>query len=169
MTSTSPRGRRTGSSVGGGPGESGRLRPPHAERVSATIGALPSRGGLPMGTVTRQAAWRDGADDGWHDDLIWYAAAIHRMKQLTPGLDDFYAVFGEFLQLGRLTQDLADRMAAIAVQWNDPMSLGYQSQVHGTFAFDPQGWPRYKMRRVLWQECAHSQWFFLPWHRAYLV
>jgi tyrosinase len=122
-----------------------------------------------MGTVTRRAAWRDGADNGWHDDLIWYAAAIHRMKQLTPGLEDFYAVFDEVLQLGGLTQDLADRMAAIAVQWNDPMSLGYQSQVHGTYAFDPQSWPSYKMRRVLWQECAHSQWFFLPWHRAYLV
>ena len=121
-----------------------------------------------MGIVTRRAAWRDGADNGWHDDLIWYAAAIHRMKQLTPGLDEFYPLAIEALDNG-LTQDLFDRISAIVVQWSDPMSLGYQSQVHGTFLLDPAGWPRYKMRPVLWQECAHSQWFFLPWHRAYLV
>jgi tyrosinase len=120
-----------------------------------------------MGTATRRAAWRDGADNGWHDDLIWYAAGIHGMRQLTPGLDDFYAIFGQALPQ-RFPQHLVDQMVSIAVQWSDPMSLGYQSQVHGTFAA-PQDWPRYKMRRVLWQECAHSQWFFLPWHRAYLV
>lgn len=120
-----------------------------------------------MGTVTRRAAWRTGADNGWHEDLVWYAAGIHRMKQLTPGLDDFYAIFSQALPRN-FPQNLVDQMNAIAVQWNDPMSLGYQSQVHGTFA-PPQDWPRYKMRRVLWQECAHSQWFFLPWHRAYLV
>jgi tyrosinase len=120
-----------------------------------------------MVNVTRRAAWRDGAEDGWHDDFIWYAAAIHRMKALTPGLDDFLQIFNE-----ALPQDfppaLVAQMVAIARQWGDPMSLGYQSQVHGTVV-PKQSWPRHRGRPALWQECAHNHWFFLPWHRAYLI
>ncbi len=48
-----------------------------------------------MASTTRQAAWRNGAANGWHDDLVWYAAAIHRMRALTPGLDDFLQIYLE--------------------------------------------------------------------------
>lgn len=117
----------------------------------------------------RQAAWQDGdVGSGWTDDWVWYAAAIARMKALTPGLDDFRALFVGGLQDGLTPARRAD-LAAIAQQWSDPLSLGYQSQVHGTFAADRSSWPRHEGTRVLWQECAHDQWFFLPWHRAYLV
>src|SRR4051794_7691196 len=116
--------------------------------------------------ATRQAAWRDGADDGWHDDLIWYAAGIHQMRLLTPGLDNFFQLLVQFLQGG--PPDLQQQMGAVAAQWNDPRSLGHQSQVHGTYA-DKPSWPRFQGKQALWQECAHNQWFFLPWHRAYLA
>ena len=43
--------------------------------------------------ATRRAAWREGAADGWHEDLIWYAAAIHQMRLLTPRLDEFEVAF----------------------------------------------------------------------------
>lgn len=120
-----------------------------------------------MVDVTRRGAWRDGADDGWHNDLIWYAAGIHQMRKLTPGLDDFFQVFGEMLP--RVSPpELAAQLGVIAQQWNDPMSLGYQSQVHGTFV-EKRNWPRHKRRKALWRECAHNHWFFLPWHRAYLL
>ena len=37
-----------------------------------------------MANATRRAAWRSGPANGWHDDLVWYAAAIHQMRALTP-------------------------------------------------------------------------------------
>src|SRR5436309_401095 len=49
----------------------------------------PRRGGWSDGQATRRAAWRSGPANGWHDELIWYAAAIHQMRALTPGYDDF--------------------------------------------------------------------------------
>ena len=49
-----------------------------------------------MATTTRQAAWRTGgAANGWHDDLVWYAAAIHQMRLLSPGYDDFLALYDQ--------------------------------------------------------------------------
>ena len=73
-------------------------------------------------------------------------------------------VYQDF-QTGQLpgAQAVAE-LVAIAAQWGDPRSLGYQSQVHGTFV-DKPNWPA----GALWQECAHNHWFFLPWHRAYLL
>ncbi len=120
-----------------------------------------------MISVMRRAAWRDGADNGWHDDVIWYAAAIHRMKARTDGLDDFLQIFTEALAQG-FPRALVTQLVAIARNWSDPSSLGYQSQVHGTFV-PKQFWPPHQGQPALWQECAHNHWFFLPWHRAYLI
>ena len=118
-----------------------------------------------MVSRTRRAAWRDGADDGWHDDLVWYAAAIHRMRALTPGLDDFFRILRDALTgSSPAGSDPVAELVALARQWGDPRSLGYQSQVHGTFV-PAADWPA----QALWQECAHNHWFFLPWHRAYLL
>ncbi len=117
-----------------------------------------------MVNTTRRAAWRSGPANGWHEDLIWYAAAVHQMRALTPGFDDFLQVYQD-LQTNQLPEAQAvPELVAIARQWGDPRSLGYQSQVHGTFA-DKPNWPA----QALWQECAHNHWFFLPWHRAYLL
>lgn len=120
-----------------------------------------------MTSVTRRAAWRDGPENGWHEDFIWYAAAFHRMKALTAGLDDFLLIFNEALRRG-FPRALVAQLVAIARTWSDPMSLGYQSQVHGTFV-SKQLWPQHRGQPALWQECAHNHWFFAPWHRAYLV
>ena len=59
-----------------------------------------------MVTTTRHAAWRSGPTNGWHDDVIWYAAAIHQMRALTPRLDDFLQVYQDF-QTGQLPGDQA--------------------------------------------------------------
>ncbi len=41
-------------------------------------------------TVIRKAAWSPAMpEDGWSEDLRWYAAAVHQMKLLTPGLDQY--------------------------------------------------------------------------------
>jgi tyrosinase-like protein len=42
----------------------------------------------------------------------------------------------------------------------DPTSWGYQAAIHGRVGSAPGG--------VLWNECQHATWYFLPWHRMYL-
>jgi tyrosinase len=132
--------------------------------------------------AVRKAVWTsDGPANGWTSDLTWYAAAIHRMKELTPGLDAFRPLALRILDLEGASQvrpltsaekaELRDKLGAvkdILAGWSDPRSLGYQSQVHATF-LRPQDWPSFQGTPVLWSECAHGNWFFLPWHRAYLL
>ncbi len=137
----------------------------------AGVASLPSiqfgTGVQIMVQAIRRGAWRGGEPNGWHEDLVWYAAAMHQMRLRTPDLDEFLALLSEALVEG-FSAPLVDGMAGIAAQWADPLSLGYQSQVHGTFV-DSSQWPPVNGKRALWQECAHNHWFFLPWHRAYLV
>lgn len=133
-----------------------------------------------MNVPVRKAAWSPTTPaNGWSEDLRWYAAAVHQMKRLTPGLDEFRPLAlraNELLGDPDLTPaavaELEEHLAAlvrIARRWSDPRSLGYQAQVHATFIADASRWPRHKRKRVLWEECAHGNWFFLPWHRAYLL
>ena len=119
-------------------------------------------------TATRQAAWRSGPSNGWHDDLIWYAAGVHQMRLRTPGLDDFFARLQELLQPGGFTQAKIRRAHRHREQWSDLFGLGYHSQIHGTFV-QADRWPQINGNAALWKECAHNHWFFLPWHRAYLL
>lgn len=42
----------------------------------------------------------------------------------------------------------------------DPTSWSYQAAIHGTPDPVPPGAP--------WNQCQHSTWYFLPWHRMYL-
>ncbi|KQT94754.1 hypothetical protein ASG49_08010 [Marmoricola sp. Leaf446] len=119
-------------------------------------------------TATRQAAWRTGPANGWHDDLVWYAAAVHQMRLRTPGLDDFFARLRALLQPGGFTQPAIDELNLLSEQWSDVWGLGYHSQIHGTF-LPVDRWPQVNGNAALWKECAHNHWFFLPWHRAYLL
>lgn len=45
----------------------------------------------------------------------------------------------------------------------DPASWRHLAETHGT-SIRRSSWPR----GALWNECQHSSWFFLPWHRIYL-
>ena len=119
-----------------------------------------------MATATRHAVWRLGAENGWHEDVVWYAAAIQQMKELTPRLDEFLALLPEQFALPPGAEPLAEVQGIIG-SWSDPRCLGYQAQVHATFR--RSAWPSHEGTRVLWSECAHNHWFFLPWHRAYLL
>lgn len=133
-----------------------------------------------MDVVTRNAAWSSVVPaDGWSEDLRWYAAAVHQMRLLTPGLDRYRPLAFRVEALlaletptaaqARETDRLLGELAAIIGQWGDPRSLGYQAQVHATFMWPQSSWPRFQGTRALWHECAHGNWFFLPWHRAYLL
>lgn len=120
-------------------------------------------------TAIRQGVWRDGGRaDGWHEDVAWYAAAIYQMKLATPELEEWHRLL-ELLRRGQGTQQHWAGLLGIIASWSDPRGLGYQSQVHGTFLEAPEDWPSHDGQRALWQQCAHNHWFFLPWHRAYLL
>lgn len=47
----------------------------------------------------------------------------------------------------------------------DPIGWWYQSRIHG----DPAGAPWKPGEPNDWSQCRHGTWFFLPWHRIYLL
>jgi tyrosinase len=107
--------------------------------------------------------------------MRWYAVAIREMKKLTPGLDQLRPLALEASSLDRRIPaqrqryiQLVRTMAPTIQGWSDPRGLGYQSQVHDSF-LPPTAWPQHDGAPVIWHECAHGNWFFLPWHRAYLL
>jgi tyrosinase len=131
-------------------------------------------------TVVRRAAWSTEAEQsgGWTTSLTWYAVAIREMKKLTPRLDEFRPLAIEANVIANREQptqadkqryrNLVQAMKPIIRGWSDPRGLGYQSQVHDSFLL-PSAWPQHHGAPVIWHECAHGNWYFLPWHRAYLA
>ncbi len=79
---------------------------------------------------------------GWDPILLWYAKAVAVMK---------------------------------ARPITDPTSWRYQGAIHGyNPASDPfrtpgETLPPQAQRTKFWDRCQHGSWFFLPWHRAYLL
>ena len=81
----------------------------------------------------------------WSDEMVWYALAVGALRSRT--LDD-------------------------RTSWT------YMAAVHG---INPQGWidggvippttaaPPGDEQRLMFNQCQHAGWFFLPWHRGYLA
>ena len=92
-----------------------------------------------MATRTRKDVWKLAE---WDDTLLWYSRAVREM-------------------------------------WNRPIanssSWRYQAAIHEYFrASDPLAQPADQLpstaeRRRFWNQCQHNSWFFLPWHRWYLL
>jgi len=92
---------------------------------------------------TRQNVWELGAD--WADPILWYARAVKAMK---------------------------------ARPLNDPTSWRFFGAIHG---FDPGLWqslgflssddqmPGNGDQNTYWAQCQHGGFYFLPWHRGYLL
>jgi tyrosinase len=47
----------------------------------------------------------------------------------------------------------------------NPLGWVYQSRIHG----NPEGTERKPDEPEDWSQCKHGSWFFLPWHRIYLL
>ncbi|MDQ3934455.1 MAG: tyrosinase family protein [Actinomycetota bacterium] len=47
---------------------------------------------------------------------------------------------------------------------SDPLSWRFQAAIHGL-----EGVPRSVNHPKFWSSCRHNSWFFLPWHRLYLL
>jgi len=94
-------------------------------------------------TYTRKNVWGLGAD--WADDILWYARGVQAMK--AKGLADplswrFYGAIHGF-DSGLWT------------------TMGYLATT------DPQ--PTSAVQSTFWLQCQHATWYFLPWHRGYLL
>jgi tyrosinase len=94
-------------------------------------------------TFTRKNVWELGGD--WADPILWYARGVKAMK---------------------------------ARALNEPTSWRFYSAIHG---FNRSMWeqvgylgpsdqmPSRRDINTLWQQCQHGSWYFLPWHRGYLI
>ncbi len=104
-----------------------------------------------MATYIRRNAWNDNGSFS-NPDLLWYAKGVGKMQSRT--LDDpaswwfFAALHNEYVA---------------------------QSAFPGWGAIPPP--PKVSIRPVpdpkvtgeYWNQCQHQSWFFLPWHRGYLI
>ena len=93
--------------------------------------------------TVRRNAWELG--DEWADPILWYARGVKAMK---------------------------------ARALSDPNGWRFWGAIHG---IDDERWTHYgylkadeeKPDRALidkyWDECQHGSWYFLPWHRGYLL
>lgn len=94
-------------------------------------------------TSIRENVWELG--NGWAEPILWYARAVGEMKA---------------------------RPLATKSSWR------FYAAIHG---FDPQLWgslgywspsdllPSVGDQKRYWKQCQHGSWYFLPWHRGYLL
>jgi tyrosinase len=93
--------------------------------------------------LTRKNVWELGND--WADPVLWYARGVKAMKQ----------------------RPLAD-----------PTGWRFWGAIHG---FHPELWqqlgywnsaepqPTSAAVKLFWKQCQHGTWYFLPWHRGYVM
>lgn len=96
-------------------------------------------------TYTRQNVWDLSKVDEWADPILWYARGVGAMKERA------------FAQ---------------------PTSWRFYAAIHG---FNPQLWkdlgyfqptdqlPSAALIKQFWDQCQHGSWYFLPWHRGYVL
>jgi tyrosinase len=92
---------------------------------------------------TRRNVWELGST--WAEPVLWYARGVAAMK---------------------------------ARPITDPTSWRFYGAMHG---FEPSLWqalgqlaageklPRAAVTKKYWKQCQHGSWYFLPWHRGYLL
>src|SRR5215510_9019956 len=92
---------------------------------------------------TRKNVWQLGGT--WAAPILWYARAVEAMK-------------GKKL--------------------SDPTSWRFYAGIHG---YNAEAWkafgylsssdqqPSQADRKRYWKQCQHGSWYFLPWHRGYLL
>jgi tyrosinase len=104
-----------------------------------------------MATYTRANAWNHG---GTFDNLylLWYAKGVAAMqaKQLsnTGSWWFFAAMHGEYIQTKRFP------------------GWGF---IPGVPKVPTAPTPTQSVSNTFWNQCQHQSWYFLPWHRGYLI
>ncbi len=100
-----------------------------------------------MASYVRKNAWNNGGTLEQNDSLYWYAKGVEKM--MSRALDDkaSWWFFG-----GIHDVDFA-MWATVNKQPNIPLN--------------PK--PDAETQKVYWKQCQHGSWYFLPWHRGYLI
>jgi len=104
-----------------------------------------------MATYTRANAWNQGGTFT-NKDLLWYAKGVAAMQ--ARKLDDtaswwfFAAMHGEYI-----AQDGFPGWGALPAPPQVPVTP----------------LPSKKVSDQYWDQCQHQSWYFLPWHRGYLL
>lgn len=95
-------------------------------------------------TYTRREVRKLG--EPWNETLLWYSRAVGALSQRP------------------LTDKLSWRYLAAMHDFDLPLwkRLGYYADGE---AFPPND----EIEDHYWQQCQHQSWYFLPWHRAYLL
>jgi tyrosinase len=91
----------------------------------------------------RRNVWELGGD--WADPILWYARAVGHLKP----------------------KALADRTS-----WRFWAGMhGYHKRLWEFYDFKKPAEPLPSKKELdqLWLQCQHGSWFFLPWHRGYLI
>ena len=94
-------------------------------------------------TFIRRNVWELGSD--WADDVLWYARGVAAMKARAlaePTSWRFYAGMHGFN----------------SARWH---ALGY--------LFPTDHPPSQAQLSTFWNQCQHGSWYFLPWHRGYVL
>jgi tyrosinase len=96
----------------------------------------------PVTMRIRRDVWKMSKATLWDPDLLWYAKAVESMKKRP--LDD-------------------------------PLGWRYQAAIHeyprgsDPFADPADTFPTQSDQDDFWDQCQHGSWYFLPWHRMYLL
>src|SRR5262249_21513212 len=92
---------------------------------------------------TRKNVWELGGD--WADPILWYARGVKAIKARrlneSTGWRFYAAIDG-------IDQDLWRQLGYLSS--GDPMPISGDTETY-------------------WNQCQHGSWYFLPWHRGYLI
>lgn len=112
-----------------------------------------------MTTYVRKNAFNDGGNFT-NADLVWYAKGVEKM--MSRALDDpsswwfFAAIHGEYV----------DPDTAWYVH---PPTFPDWQFINGPPSVSTSPLPDQGKRDLFWNQCQHGSWYFLPWHRGYLL
>lgn len=112
-----------------------------------------------MDKYVRNNAWNSGGDFS-NRDLLWYAKGVSKM--MGRGLNDtaswwfFAAMHGEYVNPGTAWYPNPPEFPAWGFITNPP-----------TVPTTPL--PDQPTQDRFWNQCQHGSWYFLPWHRGYLL
>jgi tyrosinase len=112
-----------------------------------------------MGKYVRNNAWNNGGDFT-NQDLLWYAKGVQAM--MSRALSDptswwfFAAIHGEYVN-------------PKTVWYVNPPQFPDWGFIQGPPGVPTSPLPIQGTQDLYWNQCQHGSWYFLPWHRGYLL
>jgi tyrosinase len=94
-------------------------------------------------TFTRKNVWELGGD--WADPILWYARGVKAMKARALNEPTGWRFYGAIHGFNK-------------AMWEQVNYLSSSDQM-------PSG----TVMTTYWKQCQHGSWYFLPWHRGYLI